>query len=122
MVNNDVEIIRKEPTVSFSRYNSENQRKILDYPVFRLKFELSSSRIPLYQSLGFYVIFAIYLTTLSVTQIDGANGRMTAHNEIESCGRKRLWPSLRCYSSIRLDGLRKITKTLISIVNTPVEI
>jgi hypothetical protein len=33
-------------------------------------------------------------------------------------GRKRSWPSLMCYASIRLEGLRKTTKNLISIVQS----
>jgi hypothetical protein len=57
-------------------------------------------------------VFVVNLTTLSqylrlysVEQKDG-KGMMTW----KKCGRKRSWPNLRFYSSIRLEDLRKITK------------
>jgi hypothetical protein len=40
---------------------------------------------------------------------------MMINNEMEKCGRKLLWPNLKHYPSIYLDGQRNATKALVRI-------
>jgi hypothetical protein len=58
------------------------------------------------------VLFVVYLTTLSV--VHTILRRITRIMNWKGYGRKRSWPNLRCYSSIRLEGLRK-TRTSVRI-------